>query len=169
MVLVVFGLFRLSRIIMRSVVRWLEDRHGKFGPDRMLFTGFLFLLCGLLFLPAFTAVLSLLDDYRLVGGMVLHLALVALSIILFSIAEDMFRDFPAVPVEGDPWTVSAHFRRIVLPLLAFWLIGVLFLSPIFYSALSLILAVFYLYALSCRKISVGERSGSEDPPSNKKD
>ncbi|OPL19672.1 MAG: hypothetical protein AVO35_01490 [Candidatus Aegiribacteria sp. MLS_C] len=168
-VLIVFGLFRLSRIIMRSVVRRLEARHGSFGSDRMLITGFLFLLCGLLFLPAFTAVLALVDQHHLSGGMVLHLVLVALSIILFSIAEDMFRDFPAIHGGKDLWSVSAHFRRIAMPLMVFWLIGVLFLSPIFYSGLSLILAIFYLFALSCRKTREVERSDSGGPPSNKKD
>jgi len=150
-VLAIFGLFRLSRLIMKSIISGLERRKGPLGPDRMLLLAFLFLLAGLLFLPSVTALLAVIDSHSLSGGMVLHLVLVALSIILFSIAEDLFRDFPALRGDGELWPAADHFRRMLVPFAVFWAAGVIFLSPVFYSGLTLLLAVFYLYALTCRK------------------
>lgn len=152
-VLVIFGLFRLSRIILGRVLKSLENRYGPLGPDRTLFAAFLFLLTGLLFLPAITCLLALLNSEYLPGGMVLHLVLVALSIILFSISEDMFRDFPSMEADGRSWSAGEHFRRLAFPFALFWALGVVFLSPLFYSGLTVILALFYMYALSCRKTS----------------
>lgn len=161
-ILVIFGLFRLSRIVLGRVLKRLEDRHGSLGPDRTLYTAFLFLLAGLLFLPAVTWCLALLNNEYLAGGMVLHLVLVALSIILFSIAEDMFRDFPSIEADERRWSAGEHFRRLAVPFALFWALGIVFLSPLFYSGLTVILALFYIYSLSCRKSSETARS---DKPS----
>ncbi len=158
-VLAVFGLFRLSRIIMKYILKRLQSRYGEMGPDRTLFLSFNFLLAGLLFLPAFTSVLAILDNRYLVGGMPLHLVLVAISVILFSIAEDMLREYPLMELSGNKWSKSDHFKRLIIPFLVFWLVGVIFLSPIFYSGLTVILALFYLYALSCRKTAKAGKSG----------
>lgn len=157
-ILVIFGLFRLSRIVMGRVMKRLEKRYGSPGPDRTLFTAFLFLLGGLLFLPSVTYFLAFLNNEYLAGGMFLHLVLVAISIILFSIAEDMFRDFPSMEAGGDSWSVGEHFRRLAVPFALFWALGVVFLSPLFYSGLTVILAIFYIYSLSCRKSSETARS-----------
>lgn len=157
-ILLIFGLFRLSRIVLERVLNNLEKRYGSLGPDRTLFTAFIFLLAGLLFLPAVTYFLALVNNEYLPGGMVLHLALVALSIILFSIAEDMFRDFPSMEAVGRQWSKGEHFRRLAVPFVSFWALGVVFLSPLFYSGLTVILALFYMYSLSCRKSSTTVRS-----------
>lgn len=148
-ILGVFGLFRVSRILMRSVLTKLKKRYGVLNADRMLVTGFFFLLAGLMFLPAFTSLLAGINSRMLTGGMVLHLVLVAVSVILFSIAEDLFRDFSSCPPREN-WTVSRHFKCISIPFITFWATGCVFLSPIFYSGLTVILAIFYLFALSCR-------------------
>jgi len=161
-ILLIFVLFRISRILMKRVIGKLEDRYGKLDSDRVLITGFTFLLSGLLFLPIFTAGLAVLDSEHLAGGMVLHLILVAVSIIVFSISEDMFREFAAPErTAKDRWPVSRHFRTLALPLIIFWAAGVLFLSPLFYSGLTLVLCLFYLYALSCRRSPGEEAEPSE--------
>ncbi len=157
-VLFIFGLFRFSRIVLGRVLKRLEMKFGPLGPDRTLYTAFLFLLAGLLFLPSVTYFLALLNNEYLPGGMPLHLVLVALSIILFSIAEDMFRDFPSMEVDGGQWSTGEHFRRLAVPFVLFWVLGVVFLSPLFYSGLTVILALFYMYALSCRKSPQKARS-----------
>ena len=161
-ILIVFGLFRLSRIVMNLVLRRIRSKHGVLGPDLTIYVAFLFLLAGLLFLPAFTSVLAVINNHHLFGGLFLHLAMVAISIVLFSIAEDMFREFPSIPGGRDLWKVSDHFRRIALPLGVFWAVGVIFLSPLFYSGLTIVLALFYLYALSCRKAEEAATSGKKD-------
>lgn len=150
-VLAVFGLFRLSRLVLKIIMKQLKKKFGVLGQDRTLFISFLFLLTGLLFLPAFTSLLAVVDQTHLVGGMPLHLTLVALSIVLFSISEDMLREFPSIEPGSSRWSITKHFRRLALPFLLFWTVGAVFLSPIFYSGLTVILALFYLYALSCRK------------------
>jgi hypothetical protein len=161
-ILAVFGLFRLSRIVMNLVLRRIRSKHGELGPDLTLFVAFMFLLIGLLFLPSLTAVLAVINNHHLFGGLILHLVMVAISIVLFSIAEDMFREFPSIPGGREMWTVSEHFRRMAFPLTAFWAVGVIFLSPIFYSGLTLVLAIFYLYALSCRKAEEAATTGKKD-------
>lgn len=161
-VLAVFGLFRLSRIVMNLVLKRVRSKHGELGPDLTIFVAFMFLLLGLLFLPTFTAVLAVINNRHLFGGLILHLVMVAISIVLFSIAEDMFREFPSIPGGKGMWTVSEHFRRMALPLTVFWAVGVIFLSPLFYSGLTLILALFYLYALSCRKAEEAATTGKKD-------
>lgn len=148
-ILAIFGLFRISRILMRSVLTKLKKRYGVLDADRILVTGFFFLLAGLMFLPAFTTLLAVINNRALAGGMVLHLVLVAISVIIFSIAEDLFRDFSNCPVRKN-WSVNRHFRYISLPLIVFWATGCIFLSPIFYSGLTVIISIFYLFALSCR-------------------
>jgi hypothetical protein len=44
-----------------------------------------------------------------------------------------------------------------LPLLVFWAVGCLLLSPVFYSGLSIILALFYLYSVGCRPVSAAKK------------
>ncbi|MBN2586539.1 MAG: hypothetical protein JXA64_10690 [Candidatus Fermentibacteraceae bacterium] len=161
-ILVVFGLFRLSRLVMNSMLKHIQVRYGTLSPDMALYTAFLFLLAGLMFLPAFTSLLAVINNQYLFGGMVLHLVLVAVSIILFSIAEDMFREFPSMPGTKDLWTISSHFRRMSVPFAVFWALGVVFISPLFYSGLTVILALFYLFALSCRKVAETAPSGKKD-------
>jgi uncharacterized membrane protein len=148
-ILAVFGLFRLSRLLLGRVMRYLKGRFPVLGADRMLVTAFMFLLSGLLFLPAFTSLFALFNSSMLTGGIVLHLFLVAISIILFSISEDLIRDFPSCEL-NDRWTTARHFRYISIPLIGFWAFGCIFLSPLFYSGLTVILSLFYLFALSCR-------------------
>lgn len=154
-ILAVFGLFRLSRILMQQLLKNLRSRYSVFGADRMLVTGLLFLLSGLLFLPAFTSLLAVLNSRHLTGGITIHLVLVAISIVLFSISEDLFRDFTTCSSDKH-WSVGRHFKCVSVPFLAFWALGCVFLSPLFYSGLTLILVLFYLYALSCRSGSVNE-------------
>jgi len=148
-ILAVFGLFRLSRFLLKRILIKLKMKYSVLTADRILVTGFFFLLAGLLFLPVFTSLLALINNRYLTGGMILHLVLVAFSVILFSIAEDLFRDFTSCE-SSENWSVARHFRYISIPFLGFWLAGCLFLSPIFYSGLTVILSLFYLFALSCR-------------------
>jgi hypothetical protein len=61
-------------------------------------------------------------------------------------------------VTGNKWSKTTHFKRLTIPFIVFWMIGVIFLSPIFYSGLTVILALFYLYALSCRKTAKAGKS-----------
>ncbi len=161
-ILVIFGLFRLSRLIMNRMLKHIQARYGTLSPDLALYIAFLFLLTGLMFLPAFTSLLAVINNQYLFGGMFLHLVLVAVSIILFSIAEDMFREFPSMPGTKEMWTISGHFRRMSIPFAVFWALGVVFISPLFYSGLTVILALFYLFALSCRKAVEVTPSGKKD-------
>ncbi len=160
-ILTVFGLFRLSRILMQRLLKTLRSRYTVFGADQMLVTGLLFLLSGLLFLPAFTSLLAVLNSRHLTGGIVVHLLLVAISIVLFSISEDLFRDFSTCNSDKH-WSIGRHFKYVSVPFLAFWALGCTFLSPLFYSGLTLILVLFYLYALSCRS---GTVNGARDKSS----
>jgi len=148
-ILAVFGLFKLSRILMNRILKGLRRKCSVFGADRMLVTGLYFLLGGLLFLPAFTSLLAVVNNRYLTGGMVVHLVLVAVSIVLFSIAEDLFRDF-SYSSNQEKWSIGRHFRYVSVPFITFLSIGCIFISPLFYSGLTLVLSIFYLYALSCR-------------------
>lgn len=148
-ILVIFGLFRLSRYIMVRILALLKRKFDCFGRDRLLFTAFMFLLAGLIFLPSFTSVLSLFNNRYLTGGMIFHLVMVAFSIILFSVSEDMFREYTGCRKVCEGWSRSLHLKRISLPVIVFWTLGCLFLSPLFYSGLTIILLLFYIYALSC--------------------
>lgn len=151
-ILSIFGLFRLSRILMQRILKRLRSRYSVFGADRMLITALYFLLAGLLFLPAFTSLLAVVNSRYLTGGIAIHLVLVAISIVLFSISEDLFRDFSACS-PGKNWPVGTHFRYVSIPLISFWALGCVFISPLFYSGLSLILVFFYLFAISCRPVT----------------
>jgi hypothetical protein len=150
-VVIVAGLFRCSRIIMRSFLKRLEST-SPLSADRILRAGFLILLAGLLMLPFLTSLLAFASSAALPGGMPLHLTMVAFSIILFSIAEDLFRSFRAYPRDAT-WTVGRHIAFMSVPLIAFWAVGCLLLSPIFYSGLSIILALFYLYSIGCMPVT----------------
>lgn len=148
-ILCVFGLFRISRKLMQRILKSLRNKYSVFGSDRMLVTALCFLLTGLLFLPAFTSLLAVINNRYLTGGMVIHLVLVAISIVLFSISEDLFRDFITCNPKKT-WSVGTHFKYVSLPFIIFWALGCVFISPLFYSGLTLILVLFYLFALSCR-------------------
>ncbi len=148
-ILAVIGLFRLSRILMQRILKKLRSKYAVFGADQMLVTGLYFLLAGLLFLPAFTSLLAVINCRYLTGGIVVHLVMVAISIVLFSISEDLFRDFSTCSSDEN-WSVGRHFRYVSLPFITFWTISCVFISPLFYSGLTLVLVLFYLYALSCR-------------------
>ena len=152
-ILVIMGLFRVSRMLLERFLRRSREAGRQITRDGALLGGMLFLLSGLLFLPFVTALISFVKNDFLPGGMILHLVLVALSVIVFSIAEDLFRIFREFPVDPErgPWSVSDHMKRLVIPLMAFWAVGCVFLSPLFYSGLTVLLAVFYLYAVAlCR-------------------
>ena len=157
-VLCVFGLFKLSRILMQLLLKNLRRRYVIFGADRMLVTGLIFLLSGLLFLPSFTSLLALINSRYLTGGLAVHLSMVAISIVLFSIAEDLFRDFSNCDSD-KMWSVGNHFKYVSVPFIAFWALGCIFISPLFYSGLTLVLVLFYLFALSCRS---GTCNGPKD-------
>ncbi len=148
-VFVVWLLFKVSGNLASLFLERLKRKSDNLSSDAVISAGFFFLLGGLLLLSFITALFAFADNYSLVGRMPMHLVLVALSVILFSIAEDLFRVFKEYPRNPD-WTISRHFLILILPLLSFWLIGVLFISPIFYSGLTLILVLFYLFALKCR-------------------
>lgn len=160
-IVTVFGLFRLSRILMQRLLKTLRSRYTVFGADQMLVTGLLFLLTGLLFLPAFTSILAVINSNHLTGGIVVHLVLVAISIVLFSISEDLFRDFSTFSSDKN-WTIGIHFKCVSIPFIVFWALGCIFISPLFYSGLTLILVLFYLYALSCRpSTGIGARDKTD--------
>ncbi len=158
-IIIIIGLFRLSRILMHVMLRRLKEKYPVLTADRLMVTGFITLLSGMIFLPFITSVFSLIDNHHLTGGMIFHLLLVALSVVLFSIAEDLFRLFSSYPPDRN-WSRKKHFSIISIPLLVFWLIGCLFISPLFYSGLTVILAIFYLYALFCRPLINSGDSGS---------
>jgi uncharacterized membrane protein len=153
-VVIVAGLFRCSRILLKLFLARLEFS-GPLTADRVLRAGFLILLAGLLMLPFLTSLLAFANRASLPGGMPLHLAVVALSIILFSIAEDLFRSFKTYPRDAA-WTTGRHFASLSGPLIVFWAVGCLLISPIFYSGLSIILALFYLYSVGCRPAAAGK-------------
>ena len=160
-ILTVFGLFRLSRILMHRLLKNLRSRYSVFGADHMLVTALIFLFTGLLFLPAFTSLLAVTNSRHLTGGIAVHLLLVAISIVLFSISEDLFRDFSTCSSDKN-WSIGSHFKYVSVPFILFWTVGCVFISPLFYSGLTIILVLFYLYALSCRSGTcngTGDKSG----------
>ena len=152
-VLAIMGLFKLSRFILNRFLDKMTADNRQLSRDGTIFTGMIFLLAGLLFLPFITALISFVRNDFLPGGMVLHLFLVAISVIVFSISEDLFRiyrNFNDDP-EAGKWSFATHMKKLSLPLFIFWAIGCLFLSPLFYSGLSVILVLFYAYAVGvCR-------------------
>lgn len=158
-IFIIWILFRLSGFMASLVLKHMKQKTGELSSDLIISTGFFFLLAGLLFLPFITALFAFANNFSLVGKMPMHLILVALSIILFSIAEDLFRVFKNYPRHPD-WTVSKHFLILIIPTLVFWLIGILFISPLFYSGLTVILLLFYLFALKCRPYEQKPKSGT---------
>ena len=154
-ILLIMGLFRFSRYLLDCFLASIRKKGKRISSDSTLYTGMIFLLSGLLFLPFFTSLLAFVRRDFLSGGMVLHLVLVSISVIVFSIAEDLFRIYRNFPADSEKgrWSVSEHFRKLSLPLMVFWIIGCVFISPLFYSGLSLVLSLFYLYAVGvCRNI-----------------
>lgn len=158
-VLLLVGLFKLSRLLLGKMISRERQRSGGFSSDMALLWGMRFLLTGLLMLPFITSLLAFADNERLAGGMPLHLAMTAISVVLFSFAEDLFRDYnryDASSLKPSSW----HWRRVGIPLLLFWMTGCAFLSPIFYSALVLLVTAFYGLCLHFRR-SCGQRSGND--------
>ena len=149
-VLVLSGLFRLSRYLLGSFIKKQDSSGTQFTSDQALFWGMIFLLGGMIFLPFVTSVLAFVQNGQLIGGMPLHLALTALSVVLFSFSEDLFRDYNSYNADKIQ-PISWHTKRLLTPLLVFWIIGCLFLSPLFYSGLTILIAVFYRLCLFFRK------------------
>jgi len=151
-VIVLMSLFKLSRHLLSRFVKTIGKKKGEFSTDSALLWGMRFLLAGLLMLPFITSLLAFFDNEHLKGGMPLHLLLTAVSVVLFSFAEDLFRDYNSYgSKELKP--VSWHFRKLTVPLVSFWLIGCLFISPLFYSGLAVLVIVFYRLCLFFRKTS----------------
>lgn len=142
-------MFRLTRSFLSRLLSAYAAKHGEPDCDTVIKMGFHALLAGMLLLPLITALIANFGNRILTGGIYLHLSLVALSIILFSFAEDLFGSMKNRP-RVRLLTAGQHFRTAGPSLLAFWILGSLFLSPIFYSALTLILGGFYLFALAAR-------------------
>ncbi len=151
---ILWGLFRLARSVTGRYLKSLEEARERAGSrlsrDEVLRRGFSVLLAGLLAMPVVTAGLSLLSGRRLLGGIYLHLFMVAVSVVVFSVVEDLFRLYKSYPPDPD-WTVARHMSRTGPAILAFWAAGSLLLSPLFYSGLSVLLLLFYLFALWCRR------------------
>ena len=146
------GLFELTRLLLRRFMTLLAARGHALTRDTAIQWGVGFLLCGLLLLPFFTSILALFDNRALAGGIVLHLVLVAASIVLFSFAEDLIRLYNTFPAgRTGLLPVRRHLERMLPFLGAFWAIGFLFLSPIFYSALTLLIFIFFMAVLHGRK------------------
>lgn len=151
-VLAIMGLFRLSRFILNRLMDRMVADNRQISRDGTIFAGMIFLLSGLLFLPFITALISFVRNDFLPGGIVFHLIMVAISVIVFSISEDLFRVYR--DFSDDPkgrWSFVKHMKKLSLPLLIFWATGCIFLSPLFYSGLTIILVLFYAYAVGmCR-------------------
>lgn len=143
------ALFRLSRLLLSRLLAAREARGAACDCDEHIRLGFFFLVAGMLLLPLATAAAACIDGSMLAGGIFLHLSLVAISIVLFSFAEDLFAGMKKRPA-ARRMTASVHFRTAGPLLLCFWVLGSVFLSPIFYTALTLILGLFYLFALAAR-------------------
>lgn len=151
-VLVLMSLFKFSRYLLYLFISRHEKNHGGFTADTALLWGMRFLLAGLLMLPFITSVLAFINNSRLAGGMALHLLLTALSVVLFSFSEDLFRDynkFGGTELKQSHW----HWKKLAFPLIGFWIIGCVFLSPLFYSGLTVLAVVFYMICLYFRKPS----------------
>jgi ABC-type Fe3+-siderophore transport system permease subunit len=131
-------------------IRNREKAGVEFSSDLALVWGMRFLLGGMLLLPFVTSLLAFLHNSHLIGGMPLHLGLTAISVVLFSFAEDLFRDYNSYQTDSLK-PVSWHKRILLLPVLVFWVVGCVFLSPLFYSALTILLVIFYRLCLYFRK------------------
>ncbi len=149
-VLVLSGLFRLSRYLLGVFIKKNEISGKLFSSDNALLWGMRFLLGGMLLLPFVTSLLAFIENQKLIGGMTLHLVLTAVSVILFSFAEDLFRDYNNYE-HSILKEVSWHQKKLLLPVLLFWVTGCIFLSPLFYSGLTILIAIFYRLCLYFRK------------------
>ncbi|MCD4707779.1 MAG: hypothetical protein K8S62_08570 [Candidatus Sabulitectum sp.] len=149
-VLVLSGLFRLSRHLLGIFITKQESAGNKFTSDQALVWGMRFLLGGMILLPFVTSILSFIQNRQLIGGMPLHLGLTALSVVSFSFAEDLFRDYNKYQHKNLK-SVIWHTKTLLLPVLLFWAVGCIFLSPLFYSGLTILLSVFYRLCLFFRK------------------
>lgn len=149
-VLLLSGLFRLSRYLLGVFIKKREISGKSFSSDQALLWGMRFLLGGMLLLPFVTSLLAFVENQELIGGMTLHLALTAVSVVLFSFAEDLFRDYNNYE-HTKLKDLSWHMKKLLLPVLVFWVTGCIFLSPLFYSGLTILIAVFYRLCLYFRK------------------
>jgi hypothetical protein len=152
-VLILSGLFRLSRYLLVVFIKRREVKGIPFTSDQALLWGMRYLLCGLLLLPFVTSLLAFIQNQKLIGGMPLHLILTALSVVLFSFAEDLFRDYNSYS-HSCLLPVSWHLKKLLVPFILFWVTGSIFLSPLFYSGLLILLFVFYRLCLFFRKTSL---------------
>lgn len=155
-VLVLSGLFRLSRHLLGVFIKKQESRGIVFSSDQALVWGMRFLLGGMILLPFVTSILAFAQNRQLVGGIALHLGLTAVSVVLFSFAEDLFRDYNSYRCNNLK-SVSWHSKKLLLLVLLFWVTGCVFLSPLFYSGLTVLLVVFYRLCLYFRKTSEPNR------------
>lgn len=153
-VLVLMSLFKLSRYLLHKITGARGPAGTDFNTDCALVWGLRFLLTGLLLLPFLTSILAFFNNAHLPGGMTLHLVLTAISVVLFSLAEDLFRDYNSYGTASLK-PVSWHMRRSILPLSLFWVIGCVFISPLFYSGLTILVAVFYRLCLTFRRLQPG--------------
>lgn len=149
-VLLLSGLFRLSRYLLDTFIKKQEAGGYTFTSDQALLWGMRFLLGGMILLPFVTSILAFVQNQQLIGGMSLHLGLTAVSVILFSFAEDLFRDYNKYKTDQlKPF--SWHTKKLLLPVILFWITGCVFISPLFYSGLTVLLAIFYWLCLYFRK------------------
>ncbi len=155
-VLVLSGLFRLSRQLLTVFIGKQQKQGKEFTSDQALLWGMRFLLGGMILLPFVTSLLAFVQNRQLVGGMTLHLALTAVSVVLFSFAEDLFRDYNEYKITSLK-SLQWHTKKLLIPVLVFWVIGSIFLSPLFYSGLTILLVVFYRLCLYFRKELTPER------------
>lgn len=149
-VLVLSGLFRLSRQILTLFIKKQEIKGNEFTSDQALLWGMRFLLCGMMLLPFLTSLLAFVQNGQLVGGMTLHLGLTAISVVLFSFAEDLFRDYNRYS-RKKIMSVAWHTKKLLVPVIIFWTAGCVFISPLFYSGLTILLVIFYRLCLYFRK------------------
>ncbi len=149
-VLVLSGLFRLSRQLLAIFIKKQESKGKEFTSDQALLWGMRFLLSGMMLLPFLTSLLAFIQNGQLIGGMTLHLGLTAVSVVLFSFAEDLFRDYNRYDRKNIK-PVAWHTKRLLIPVIVFWTAGCVFISPLFYSGLTILLVIFYRLCLYFRK------------------
>jgi len=138
--------------MLGKFIKKYEASGNTFSSDQALLWGMRFLLGGMLLLPFLTSLLAFFQNQKLIGGMPLHLFLTAVSVVLFSFAEDLFRDYNNYDI-SSLMPPAAHIKKLLVPVLLFWVAGCVFLSPLFYSALTVLLSVFYRLCLVFRKSS----------------
>lgn len=160
-VLLLSLLFRLSRYLLNKFISKIENKGFQFSSDMALLWGMRFLLVGMLLLPFITSIFAFVDNQKLIGGMPFHLFLTVISVILFSFSEDLFRDYNSYS-KNSLKSQSWHAKQLLIPIIVFWLIGIVFISPLFYSGLTILIVVFYKLCLVFRKTEPLEK------PSKKK-